>query len=134
MLCNNELFIIRFEALTFWGAGELDTRACRQSCLSLVPRYSLRKTKQNQTQTPQPKGIPTPLRLPISWSTQPLRAKRNLIAQEDLGGGALPAAVAAGADHEGAGGVEVELGDDAGAVAGDDEEGGCGGVCGSGLV
>jgi hypothetical protein len=55
-----------------------------------------------------------------------LSPKRNLIPEQDLCRRALPPPVPACGDHERARGVEVQLRDDACAVARDDEEG-CGG-------
>ena len=55
-----------------------------------------------------------------------------LVPQQYFCRGALPASIPAGAYHKGACGIEVELADNAGAMAGDDEEGCCCCVCGSG--
>lgn len=54
-----------------------------------------------------------------------LSGNTNFIAQQDLCGCALPAPTATGRNHKRARGVEIELRNDACAMAGDNEKRGC---------
>lgn len=88
--------------------------------------------------THPPRHLPTPVRNrnepshlipPLYTPRELLSPKSNLVPEQDLGRRALPPPVSARGDHERARGVEVQLRDDACAVAGDDEE-----RCGGGVL
>jgi hypothetical protein len=86
-------------------------------------------TRSPSLQPSHPPLTKPSLRIPsLKAPRELLSPKRNLIPEQNLCRRALPSPVPARGDHKRARGVEVQLRDDACAVAGDDEERGGGGV------